>query len=56
MVVLNNGGSFSVINTSGNIVIDLGQVASVSEFKEDAALVKSGGAVYFIDKTGSKMF
>jgi len=49
-------GSYAVIDTSGNNVADLGKVRSVSNYSDDAALVKGDNEIYYIDKAGNRLF
>ena len=56
LVIQNENGIYSIINTSGTTVIDLGKVDSVSDYSEDVAMVRSDGEVYYIDKTGKRLF
>jgi hypothetical protein len=44
----------TIIDTSGNIVAEI--EGNVSEYREDTALVKDGNSIYYIDKTGKKLF
>jgi len=56
MIVINEDNKFSVIDTTGKTVVDLGQVNGVSNFSEDAAMVISRDGIYYIDKTGKRLW
>ena len=57
LIVIDEGtGVFTIMNTSGDTVFVVENVDSVSDFNEDIAMVRSGGMVYYIDKTGQRLF
>ena len=63
LVVLQDGGrifggsgGYIVINTSGEIVVDLGNVDRVSHFRDGVAMVIDDGQVYYIDALGRRLF
>jgi len=57
VVMHDSDNDYYIIDTSGEKVVDLGKVGSVSDFSEDAAMVKDNtGFVYYIDTTGNRLF
>jgi len=55
-IIQNGEESFSIMNTSGDEVGRIGQVENVSNFNEDVALVEKGVEIFYIDKTGKRLF
>jgi hypothetical protein len=56
MVTQNEDGNNTILNISGDIVLDLGKSESVSDYSDDVAMVKNDGEIYYIDKTGKRLF
>jgi len=57
MVVLRNeNGSKTIINFSGEIIAEFNSSFSISDYNEDVAMVRGDGEVYYIDKTGQRLF
>jgi hypothetical protein len=58
LVVINNiDGTFSVINTSGEAIVELNGVSNVSNFSDGIAMVTTNdGEIYYIDKVGQRLF
>ena len=55
--------NFTIINTSGEIIAEIDEVESVSNFREDVATVRhrvlpfiEEEGIYYIDKTGNRLF
>lgn len=58
LVKVPSENGFSYINTSGERVIEIPKenISRLSDFREDAACVKTSKETYYIDKTGKRLF
>jgi hypothetical protein len=56
MLVLREKDKSFAVNISGETMVDLGKVNYVNDFYDDAAMVKNDGEIYYIDKTGKRLF
>ncbi|GEM_PF-1738734 len=50
------GTAWTVINAPGDVVAEFGDGYTISDYCEDVALVKGKGEIYYIDKTGKRLF